>query len=164
MSSYNSSPAWAKNAASAAQKRAMNRTKSRGPMSGLYSVGNNGRLTTYTERNKEGREYKIAQGRNWFNPPTQISGPGMPNTWLPNTGYGKSEPTSTVAKMMGGGNAKNSNNERQLMMPRSPEFLANPPAWFRNLTLKATGKPYVAPNKTKKNRRANRKTRRNRRS
>jgi hypothetical protein len=133
-------------------------------MSGLYSVGNNGRLTTYTERNKEGREYKIAQGRNWFNPPTQISGPGMPNTWLPNTGYGKSEPTSTVAKMMGGGNAKNSNNERQLMMPRSPEFLANPPAWFRNLTLKATGKPYVAPNKTKKNRRANRKTRRNRRS
>jgi len=68
------------------------------------------------------------------------------------------------AKMMGGGNAKNFNNERQLLMPRSPEFLANPPAWFRNLTLKATGKPYVAPNKTKKNRRANRKTRRNRRS
>jgi hypothetical protein len=68
-------------------------------MSGLYSVGKNGRLTTYTERNKEGREYKIAQGRNWFNPPTQISGPGMPNTWLPNTGYGKSKRNNTAVPM-----------------------------------------------------------------
>ena len=54
-------------------------------------------------------------------------------------------------------------------MPRTSEFMANPPAWFRNLTLKATGTPYVASKlkknrKSRKNRRANRKTRRNRRS
>ena len=54
-------------------------------------------------------------------------------------------------------------NIRQLTMPRTSEFMANPPAWFRNLTLKATGTPYVA-SKLKKNRRANRKTRKNRRS
>lgn len=60
-------------------------------------------------------------------------------------------------------------NIRQLTMPRTSEFMANPPAWFRNLTLKATGTPYVASKlkknrKSRKNRRANRKTRRNRRS
>ena len=84
------SPQFAKNAANAAKKRAMNRTKSLGPMSGLYSVNKYGRVNNNTERNKEGREYKINKRGIYSDPPKQISGPPMPNTWLPENGYGSS--------------------------------------------------------------------------
>jgi hypothetical protein len=82
------SPQWAKNAANAAKRRAMKRTKLLGPMSGMFDIRNNGRVTNYTQRNREGREYKIFKGRNWARDPEQISGPPMPSTWLPESGYG----------------------------------------------------------------------------
>ena len=84
----NRSPQWAKNAANAAKKRAMNRTKSRGPMSGSYSVDKYGGVTSHTVRNKEGREYRVA--RTIYNSNKQISGPPMPSAWLPESGYGAS--------------------------------------------------------------------------
>jgi hypothetical protein len=82
------SPQWAKNAANAAKKRAMKRTKLLGPMSGMFDIRNNGRVTNYTQRNREGREYKIFKGINWARVPEQISGPPMPSAWLPESGYG----------------------------------------------------------------------------
>ena len=85
----NHSPNWAKNAASAAQKRALNRTKFNGWQQGMHSIGKNGRLTIYSRVNKEGREFKVNPQRN-SEIIKQIRGPGMPNTWLPETKYGKS--------------------------------------------------------------------------
>ena len=82
------SPQWAKNAANAAKRRAMKRAELLGPMSGVFDIRNNGRLTNYTQRNREGREYKIFHGRNWARNPEQISGPQMPSAWLPESGYG----------------------------------------------------------------------------
>ena len=88
---YNYSPNWAKNAASAAQKRALNRKKFNGSkwQQGRHSIGKNGRLTIYSRINKEGREFLVNPHRN-SEIIEQIRGPGMPNTWLPETKYGKS--------------------------------------------------------------------------
>ena len=85
----NHSPNWAKNAASAAQKRALNRTKFLNYRQGQIEIGKNGRLTIHSRVNKEGREFKVNPQRN-YEIIKQINGPGMPNTWLPETKYGKS--------------------------------------------------------------------------
>jgi hypothetical protein len=84
------SPQWAKNAANAAKRRAMKRAELLGSMSGVFDIRNNGRVTNYTQRNREGREYKIFHGRNWARNPEQISGPQMPSAYLPKSGYGAS--------------------------------------------------------------------------
>ena len=86
----NRSPQWAKNAANKAKRRAEARTKSLGSMSGNYSVDEDGRVRAKTVTNKEGREYKVFHGRNWWKDPEQISGPPMPSAWLPESGYGAS--------------------------------------------------------------------------
>ena len=85
------SPQWAKNAANAAKKRAMNRTKRNQNRRFSYvSTGRNGEYQEVptTVMNKEGRKYKFFHGRNWWKDPEQISGPPMPNAWLPESGYG----------------------------------------------------------------------------
>ena len=87
------SPQWAKNAANAAKKRAMNRTKRNQNRRFSYvSTGRNGEYQEVptTVMNKEGRKYKFFHGRNWWKDPEQISGPPMPNAWLPESGYGAS--------------------------------------------------------------------------
>ena len=69
----------------------MNRTKLLGNTSGAYSVSDTGRVNHYTQRNKEGREFIM--GPHYFGirePTKQINGPPMPNTWLPESGYGSS--------------------------------------------------------------------------
>ena len=88
-----SSPQFAKNAANAAKKRAMNRSRKNQSGQEIYiSTGNPGeyQVVQRTVKNKEGREYKVFHGRNWSREPEQISGPPMPNTWLPESGYGSS--------------------------------------------------------------------------
>ena len=85
------SPQWAKNAANAAKKRAMNRTKrNQNRRNNYISTGRNGEyeVVPRTVMNKEGRKYKFFHGRNWWKDPEQISGPPMPNAWLPESGYG----------------------------------------------------------------------------
>jgi hypothetical protein len=87
----NRSPQWAKNAANAAKKRAMNRTKrNQNRRNNYISTGHNGEyeVVPRTVMNKEGRKYKFFHGRNWWKDPEQISGPPMPNAWLPESGYG----------------------------------------------------------------------------
>lgn len=87
------SPQWAKNAANAAKKRAMNRTKRNQNRQNYYiPTGRNGEYEVVpgTVMNKEGRKYKFFHGRNWWRDPEQISGPPMPNAWLPESGYGAS--------------------------------------------------------------------------
>jgi hypothetical protein len=87
------SPRWAKNAANAAKRRAMNRTKrNQNRVNNYVSTGRNGeyQVVPSTVMNKEGRKYKFFHGSNWWRDPEQISGPPMPNTWLPESGYGAS--------------------------------------------------------------------------
>uniref|UniRef100_A0A6C0KYV9 Uncharacterized protein n=1 Tax=viral metagenome TaxID=1070528 RepID=A0A6C0KYV9_9ZZZZ len=95
------SPQFAKNAANAAKKRSMNRSrKTQSGKNNYISTGRNGeyRVVQRTVKNREGREYKVFQGRNWSREPEQISGPPMPNTWLPENGYGSSpRPYYTMA-------------------------------------------------------------------
>jgi hypothetical protein len=85
------SPQWAKNAANAAKKRAMNRTKrNQNRVNNYLSTGRNGEyeVVPRSVMNKEGRKYKFFHGRNWWKDPEQISGPPMPSAWLPESGYG----------------------------------------------------------------------------
>ena len=85
------SPQWAKNAANAAKKRAMNRTvRNQNRVNNYLSTGRNGeyQVVPRSVMNKEGRKYKFFHGRNWWKDPEQISGPPMPNAWLPESGYG----------------------------------------------------------------------------
>lgn len=85
------SPQWAKNAANAARKRAMNRTVRNQNRRNIYiPTGRNGEYLAVpgTVMNKEGRTYEFFHGRNWWKPPKKINGPPMPNTWLPESGYG----------------------------------------------------------------------------
>ena len=87
------SPQWAKNAANAAKKRAMNRTKrNQNRVNNYLSTGRNGEyeVVPRSVMNKEGRKYKFFHGRNWWKDPEQISGPPMPSAWLPESGYGAS--------------------------------------------------------------------------
>ena len=89
----NRSPRWAKNAANAAKKRAMNRTKrNQNRVNNYLSTGRNGEyeVVPRSVMNKEGRKYKFFHGRNWWKDPEQISGPPMPSAWLPESGYGAS--------------------------------------------------------------------------
>jgi len=89
----NRSRRFAKNAANAAKKRAMNRSRKNQPGKNDYiSTGRDGeyQVIQRTVKNREGREYKLGQGRNWAREPEQISGPPMPNAWLPESGYGAS--------------------------------------------------------------------------
>ena len=92
------SPQWAKNAANAAKKRAMNRTvRNQKRVNSYIPTGRNGeyQVVPGTVMNKEGRKYKFFHGRNWWKDPEQISGPPMPNAWLPESGYGAT-PRETV--------------------------------------------------------------------
>ena len=88
------SPQWARNAANAAKKRAMNRTVRNQNRQNYYlptgRVNGEYEVVPGTVMNKEGRKYKFFHGRNWWRAPEQISGPPMPNTWLPESGYGAS--------------------------------------------------------------------------
>ena len=85
----NKSPNWAKNAANMATKRA--KSRSAVLMKNTVDVPVPG--TGYSERiitgfhNKEGREFGV---NNWNEPGKQLSGPAGPESWLPETGYGKS--------------------------------------------------------------------------
>ena len=91
-------PQWAKNAANAAKKRAINRTvRNQNRRNNYLSTGRNGEYEVVPKSvmNKEGRKYKFFHGRNWWKDPEQISGPPMPNTWLPESGYGAT-PRETV--------------------------------------------------------------------
>jgi hypothetical protein len=79
----NYSPNWAKNAANVATKRAKNRSKLRSNTANVPVPGERyyERVTTGFH-NKEGREFDVT-GK-------QLSGPAGPESWLPETGYGKS--------------------------------------------------------------------------
>lgn len=80
-----------RNAANAARKRAMNRTVRNQNRRNIYiPTGRNGEYLAVpgTVMNKEGRTYEFFHGRNWWKPPKKINGPPMPNTWLPESGYG----------------------------------------------------------------------------
>jgi hypothetical protein len=132
------SPQWAKNAANAAKRRAMNRT-----------IRNQNRVDEYDEtniptvfkvspgtvKNREGRKYRFFKGRNWWKDPEQISGPPMPNTWLPESGYGAS--------------------------PR-PYYTMEPPEQEFGVYNAATGETAYG-GRRRKTRRSSRKTRRSRR-
>jgi hypothetical protein len=112
----NRSPQFAKNAANAAKKRSMNRTRKNQPGQNEYiATGREGeyRVVQKTVKNKEGREYKLGQGRNWAKDPEKISGPPMPSTWLPESGYGASpRPEYTMNPESGGRRRKTRRSRR----------------------------------------------------
>ena len=86
----NKSPNWAKNAANVATKRAIQKSRSvlientaNVPVPGTRHV----EKVTIGFHNKEGRKFGV---NNWNEPGKQLSGPAGPESWLPETGYGKS--------------------------------------------------------------------------
>lgn len=91
----NRSPQWAKKAANAAKKRAMNRTVRNQHLDVSHVIyGRNGvvREIPHSVMNKEGRYYRFPEGSmaHDVKKAEQVSGPPMPSAWLPESGYGAS--------------------------------------------------------------------------